>query len=300
MPISFACGQCGKSYSVSDGLAGKRAVCKACNNRMVIPGEPADTPATAPAAAPRPAPSARPASMTTSARPASAGPRGAAPAARAVPVARVVERTPSPPAEDLYGLDEAPAPLPPLMPRSAMNGTAAVDEAPARKKKKKGFFSKGKKKSSGGSFQYAGTGIGGLRLIGIVIGVVAGLVGSFSLMSKSSIEGVIVQLIAQANQTAATLEGIRDLPGAQAQASQVRAGFQAIITTLEKNKDRKGRKNDIDEINRKYSAQVESSFRRLGMAVGRASQVPGAEAALGLQPMMMRMMALLSELGSKG
>jgi hypothetical protein len=38
MPISFSCGQCGKDYVVSDGLGGKRAVCKACGNRMTIPG----------------------------------------------------------------------------------------------------------------------------------------------------------------------------------------------------------------------------------------------------------------------
>ena len=41
MPISFTCGQCGKDYVVSDGLAGKRAKCKACNHPMTIPGKPA-------------------------------------------------------------------------------------------------------------------------------------------------------------------------------------------------------------------------------------------------------------------
>ena len=39
MPISFQCGQCNKPYVVSDGLAGKKAMCKQCGNRMTIPGD---------------------------------------------------------------------------------------------------------------------------------------------------------------------------------------------------------------------------------------------------------------------
>jgi hypothetical protein len=38
MAISFSCGQCGNDYVVSDGLAGKSAICKACGARMTVPG----------------------------------------------------------------------------------------------------------------------------------------------------------------------------------------------------------------------------------------------------------------------
>lgn len=42
MAISFACSQCGKDYVVSDGLAGKSAICKACGARMTVPGDAAN------------------------------------------------------------------------------------------------------------------------------------------------------------------------------------------------------------------------------------------------------------------
>ena len=155
MPISFSCGQCGKDYMVSDALAGKRAVCKACDFRMTVPGGPAAAPAAPPrpaAAPPRPAP-ARPASSPKGdvpvarvvSRPASAPQAKARP--DDVPVARVVSRQ-AELADDIYGLNEAPAALPRMTPRSAAAEDATTAEAPAKKKKKKGFFSSGKKKSS--------------------------------------------------------------------------------------------------------------------------------------------------------
>jgi hypothetical protein len=38
MAIAFSCSQCGNDYVVSDGLAGKSAICKACGARMTVPG----------------------------------------------------------------------------------------------------------------------------------------------------------------------------------------------------------------------------------------------------------------------
>jgi hypothetical protein len=38
MAIAFSCNQCGNDYVVSDGLAGKSAICKACGARMTVPG----------------------------------------------------------------------------------------------------------------------------------------------------------------------------------------------------------------------------------------------------------------------
>jgi hypothetical protein len=218
------------------------------------------------------------------------------------PVARTVPRRPEPepPAEDVYGLDEAPTavPLPPTMPRSA---GAEPAEPPAKKKRKKsGFFSSGNKKSSGGSFQYSGVGVGPLRLIAILVCVGAGVVGGWRLLPKSDIEGMVRTLIQQANDTAASLETIRDVPSAQAAAPRVRAGFESIIATLEKSKGKKGRKTDIDEINRRYAGQVPAAFQRLGAAVGRASQIPGVSGILGIDPLMARMMTLLQEIEREG
>ena len=110
MPISFACGQCGKDYLVSDGLAGKRAKCKACNHRMTIPGTPAAAIPTAGGSGRRLARSRWPGPCRAAAEPA---------------------------VEDLYGLNEAAGPLPPVLPRTAY-AEATVAEAPVKKKKKKG------------------------------------------------------------------------------------------------------------------------------------------------------------------
>jgi dienelactone hydrolase len=38
MSISFTCPACGKAFTVSDGLAGKKAKCKQCGGIMIVPG----------------------------------------------------------------------------------------------------------------------------------------------------------------------------------------------------------------------------------------------------------------------
>ena len=86
MSISFSCSQCGNDYVVSDGLAGKSAICKACGARMTVPGsaaaeapaevEAVDEPAAEVAAGPAPVapPKAAFASPTfATAKPASGG-----------------------------------------------------------------------------------------------------------------------------------------------------------------------------------------------------------------------------------
>ncbi len=267
MPISFSCGQCGKGYLVSDGLAGKKAVCKACNHRMTIPGAP--DPAR-PAAAPEP-----------------------------VPLARAVARKAKPAVEDLYGLDDAPAPLPPMMPRTAYT-EATVAEAPVKKKKKKGgFFSGGKKKASTSSSSFSGGGMGGLRVVGILVGIGAAAVGGWGLMSKSELQTVLTQLVAQINQAAATIEGLRDMGMAMSAAPKVQAELQAILDTLEKNKNRKGRKQDIEAMNRQFESQIMTAFARLRLAMDHATRI-GARGPLGIDPFMMRLTTVLDELAKNG
>jgi WD40 repeat protein/Leucine-rich repeat (LRR) protein/DNA-directed RNA polymerase subunit RPC12/RpoP len=57
MPITFACGGCGRRYSVDESLSGRRGNCKACGHKFTIPGADAGSPPPAP-----PEPAARSAS----------------------------------------------------------------------------------------------------------------------------------------------------------------------------------------------------------------------------------------------
>lgn len=281
MPISFSCSQCGKGYLVSDGLAGKKAVCKACNNRMTIPGGPA------PAAAPsRPAnvPAAAPAARQVSVRPSS-------PRAVAVPVARTIAR-PAEPADDIYGINEAPAPLPRMTPRSAVAEDATTAEAPVKKKKKKGFFSSGKKKSSAKSFQYSGSGIGGIRIIAIIIGAIAAGVGGWGLLPKSEVESFHKTLIAQRAELYNALHSIQDAAGAQAAAPRVQEILARMTKHLEDNGFKKGRENDVKEMNARYGMQHQMDVQRLVQEISRVAMIPGAMDALGIQGHMQRLDAV--------
>jgi hypothetical protein len=288
MPISFSCSQCGKDYLVSDGLAGKKAVCKACNNRMMIPGTAASSPATqrtgSPRAANGPAPAARPVS--------SRGP--AAPTARPVPVARVPE-----PAEDIYGLDEAPAPLPPMMPRSAGVAEATASEPPVKKKKKKGFFSSGKK-ASAKSFQYSGVGTGPVRLIAIIVGVVAAAVGGFGLASKSEVEKFAQEVVATTHKATAILQTVHDVGSAGAASAPMKQALEAMIGTFERNRNRKANKRDITEVSRRYRPQIEAAGMQFQRECQRVAMIPGALLALNIQSEISRLEAVEAEAARQG
>jgi predicted Zn finger-like uncharacterized protein len=58
MPIATTCPHCGKSYNLSDSLAGKQARCKDCKNVFLIPGARVQATAAASAAATAPIPPA--------------------------------------------------------------------------------------------------------------------------------------------------------------------------------------------------------------------------------------------------
>ncbi len=286
MSIPFKCSQCGKDYLVSDALAGKRAVCKACNNRMTIPGGAAPAPSPAPMAQARPvsAPSARPAAARSApARPATAN-------ASTIPTAKVISRGPEP-AHDIYGLDEAPAPLPPMMPRTP-GADPTVAEAPAKKKKKKGFFSGGKKKaSSGGGFQFSG-GVGVIRLIVIVVAAVGGAVGGWGLLPKSAVESFHTTLIAQRAELSGVLHSIQSADSARAAAPRVQEILTRMTKHLEDNGFKKGRKEDIQEINARYAMKHQADAQRLVGEFSRIAMIPGALDALGIQAQIQRLDAV--------
>jgi hypothetical protein len=305
MPIGFSCGQCGKDYLVSDGLAGKRAVCKACGNRMVIPEgrvEPAAGPsyvepraqsakARPASSSPRPAP-ARPDSPSTrvareSTRPA----RAAAP----VPKARAV-RTFEPPVADLYGLDEDPSPLPPIMPRASGGDGAEAAVSPVKKKKKKGFFSAGaKKKSSGGSSFFDGLGSSPLVLGIIAVVVIGGAIGGFSLLSKSQMESIVQQLIDLADDTTAALRPVQTPAQAAAVSSRVKENLRKMCDLLDNAKGKKGERTEVDEVTRKLGPRLQSACFGMGKEFGRLKTMPEVNAALGAMAEFQRMLALAQE-----
>jgi hypothetical protein len=263
MPISFSCGQCGKDYLVSDGLAGKRATCKACNFRMTVPGgQPA---------APMPVAVARPASYPE-------------------PVARAVPRRAEPVVEDRYGLDEAPAPLPRLTPRTAPADPTVAEAPVAKKKKKRGFFSSSKKKSSSAQ-SFGSGGVGFVWLIRIVVFVVfiAGGIGGWGLLSKSSMEGYCEKLIAMTNEGSTALRSVQDATTASVVSTRVRDVFSRLKDTLDEVKDKKGREEEVDEVERRYGARLRAAFDGLARELGRVFAIPGARAALGIDDQLQRL-----------
>jgi DNA-directed RNA polymerase subunit RPC12/RpoP len=261
MPISFSCGQCGKDYLVSDGLAGKKAVCKACNHRMTVPGEPA---------------TARPTAV-------------ARPATYAEPMARAVPRRAGPVAEDLYGLNEA-APPPPVLPRTAY-ADATVAEAPVKKKKKKGgFFASSKKKtSSAPGIGSDGGGVVWLIRIVVFVVVIGGGIGGWGLLSKSSMEGYLEKLIAMANEGSTALRSVQDSAAASVVAPRVRGVFTRINDTIDEVKDKKGRDTDVDDVERRYGPRLGAAYSALGDELQRVFSIPGARAALGIDDQLLRL-----------
>lgn len=167
MALSFACEQCGKTFNVDESLAGNLGKCKRCGHIFTIPG-PGRKPAAASAAPPR----SRPGSSAD--RPRSA--------AQPVP-----QPTLAAPAFDPYGIDDAPAPLPPRRtPLAAFeNEEAAVGSEPVqparttRKKRRKrggvtGGWMLGGPVATGLMALLAGLILVGVIVVGISLGSVAG------------------------------------------------------------------------------------------------------------------------------
>jgi hypothetical protein len=261
MPISFSCGQCGKDYVVSDGLSGKRAVCKACGNRMTIPG------AAMTAAAPAPeAQASRPRTV-------------ASPASRPAPAYQ-------PPAGDVYGFDEAPTALPPMMPRTSGPAAEEASDSPIpKKKKKKGFFSSDKKKSSGSSFQFTGIGIGGAPAIVVVLIVIwigsrAGMLGKFGLASKADMEGHMKELVSVADQLTTTLQPVKTAADAARVSPTAKALLTKINNKLASLKGAKGKQEEIDEVERTWGPKLHAASFAFGREIGRIWVIPGARVAL--------------------
>lgn len=207
-------------------------------------------------------------------------------------MARVVSRQ-AEPVNDIYGLDEAPAPLPPMMPRGASSADTAVAEPPVKKKKKKGFFSSSKKKkSSGGGFQYSGPGIGTIRLIVILVVVAGSAIGGLGFVSKSGVESFHQTLIAQRAELLAALRPIRSAADAGAAAPRVQDVLSRMTKHLEDNGFKKGRKEDVQEMSSKYGGKHMADTQAIIREFSRVAMIPGALQALGIEGHMQRLDAI--------
>jgi hypothetical protein len=263
MPISFSCGQCGKDYVVSDALSGKRAVCKACGNRMTIPGEAVT--ATAPVSATAPQ------------------------AARSSPQPAPAHE---PPVGDVYGFDEAPSALPPLMPRTGSPAAEEESAGPVLKKKKK--------KSSGSSFQFTGVGVGGIRGIVVLVVIGLGIIGrlGLGLTSRSDIQAFHQKLIQQRAELTTTLKSIKSAATAKAASPRVKQLLVEMTQHLKNNGKKKGRKEDIKQAVGQFQAKHASDMQVLTQEFTRIAVIPGALAALDIQTELEALDQVANDLGN--
>jgi hypothetical protein len=203
-----------------------------------------------------------------------------------------------PSAQDLYGFEEAPSALPPVMPRSGLGTQTAEEEGPPKKKKKKGFFSGGaKKKSSGGSFRLTGVGSGGWRLGIFLFFVIAGIIGRASLHSKADVETFVHGLISSYNSATLTLKTIKNQATAQTAAPKVRADLDKIIKMFESAKGKKAEQTDIDDVANRLSPQLASAAIQFQQERMRVEQIPSVAMTLNMMPQLERLETLALEAG---
>ena len=246
---------------VSDGLAGKKAMCKECGNKMVVPGASGGI---------------------------SAG--GAAPVPRARPV--------PPPETDIYGLNEEPSALPTMAWKPAV---AESMESPVKKKpRKKGFFSMGGGKKSAGSSGGGMSGLSILRLvIGIAVAAFFGIRG-LGLSSSTEVRAVLVRQLDMSDEFVAALDGIKSTPDAAAASPRILDILNRMQVNLESNRTKKARINDINRIARELKPRAEAMKGRLTSSMMRVAMIPGALAALNIEGPLQRLAALEEELGREG
>ena len=282
MPISFSCGQCRKDYVVSDGLAGKKAVCKQCGNRMVVPG--------AAVSGSGFAPQSQSSSGSAPTRPVAMAQPVSTP--RAIPKAKRVE-----PENDVYGFNEAPSALPPLMPLPGAPSESA--DPPVRKKKKKpGFFSTAGPKKSVGSYGRGG-GLSGGGLIGLLVMVGLGIFGAvmgFGLSSKSDVESILTRQLDLGDEFIAALESVNSVDTARVASPKIQDILRRMTDNLQQNRNKKAKQSDIAEVVARLKPRDEQQNARAFAATSRIRMIPGALQALNMEAALMRVAALQAEL----
>ncbi len=271
MSISFACDQCGKSFTLDDEFVGKKGKCKQCGAVMQIPSAPA-----------------------------------ARPVAREVASSRRPSAPPPPPREDVYGFDDDPLPS-----RSSPAGVegegvgSSVATRPKAKKKSGSLFgSSPKAQSSGGHSAFPIV----LRIvIGILFGgggIVATALGLPNLRtmftpgytSRSEFDALAKRQLDLSRELAGILGTVTDVPSAAAASPGANAAIRKIAQHMKANKDRKGSKKDIDELIQKYRSEKAQLTQALAGEWFRIGMIPGAHEAMAVDGTIEEALALEREI----
>ena len=259
MSITFACGSCGKSFTVDDKFAGKKGKCKQCGGVMQIPEGVASRSPTGPPnvdiSPSRPAP--------TSARP---------------------------PMEDVYGFEDQPTPV-------AQGLPAGVEEVEAGSPVGQRFMPRSggprdafapprkKKKGSGGGAVglLVKIGLGVVIGFGALIGAGVALMAFAGLSSRGVLEATLKERVDLNLQLANILSGVNDVPSAQSASPQAVGKIKAIAANLRKLKSAKGLKTDLDALKQQYLAPQEQASQKVVQQFVRIAPIPGAWDALNVQ-----------------
>jgi hypothetical protein len=279
MSITFACGHCGKVFTLDDKFAGKKGKCKDCGALMLIPSGDALVPldeleereAT---------PSSR--GRAPSPRPEEPRRRPQAPAAR-----------PAEPKADVYGFDDDPLP-----PRSAVMKPEEddFDSSPENplSPRRAGYYDppKKKKKSAGGAGSALWTAAriaigltigltGALVSLGIVTGTKIALLPN--IQSSDGLEANLKERVQLHNSLADRLSQVNSMDEAQAASTVANDGIRAITRNLQKLKTTRALQKDIDSLKQRYAAPQEQAVLRLAQEFIRLQGLPGAWDALNVR-----------------
>ena len=258
MSITFACGNCGKSFTIEDKFAGKKGRCKQCGAVMPIPERAATRAVSSPAELDL-SPSQRP---PTSAR---------------------ISR------ENVYGFGEPPIPARSILPPGIEEVEEKSPVARRLKPRSGGLYDPPRKKTKrpgGGSVVDL--------VIKIAVAVVLGLVGLSGLgtvlmnmagvSSRNSLESILQERVDLNRQLASVLTRVNDVPTAQATSSKAVGKIRAIAANLRKLKTAKGLKTDLDALKRQYQIPQEQASQQVVQQFVRIAAIAGAWDALDVQP----------------
>ncbi len=271
MSISFACGQCDKSFTVDDRFAGKQGRCKQCGTVMPIPGA-----------------SGRGGPVAVSSATRSEVDREVSPSRRAPAVASTSPR------DDVYGFEDEP--LPPRqggVPGSDGLGTLPTASRP-KKKKAFGFFAGSKKKKT----LHEGGPTAGMAIGRVVVGIVAGIGGLLASSlglpgvrqmlvpgwtTRGQIESFVQNHLRYTSALAGVIRGVTDVPSARSSSGRANAAVRKLIENLLANKDRKGNQKEIEAIREKYRKRTQDAVFDFTSEMLRLASIPGALDALAIE-----------------
>jgi hypothetical protein len=281
MSITFACGHCGKTFTIEDQYAGKKGKCKQCGALMQIPNS-GPSVNYVPGATDREVSSSR---RTTSPIPTR---REVSPSSRATAPA------PEPPRSDVFGFDDDPSPRKYAVRETPEEDLEPIGSAPPARLPAGAFDPPRKKKKK----KHGWDGQSPLMIVGrIAVGLAIGSVGVFlsfqlihgvqlsvtqGLVPRQELEKIMqerVTLHQAMVDRLALVENANDARGASAVANQ---GMRAITRNLRKLQVTKALQTDIEAMKQKYASPQEQVILALAAQLVRVKGIPDAWEALNL------------------